>query len=63
MTQYSIAEARDRFAQLVYQVETGSAIEVTRRGWLLSARPLNGDGVSKKELHSRIVRAFLSQDA
>ena len=32
MTQYSIAEARDRFTQLVHQVEEESAIEITRRG-------------------------------
>ncbi|MEO0520303.1 MAG: type II toxin-antitoxin system Phd/YefM family antitoxin [Cyanobacteria bacterium P01_A01_bin.116] len=32
MTQYSIAQARDRFTQLVHEVEQGSAVEVTRRG-------------------------------
>ena len=32
MTQYSIAEARDRFTQLVHQVEEGTPVEVTRRG-------------------------------
>ena len=32
MTQYSIAQARDRFTQLVHQVEEGNTVEVTRRG-------------------------------
>lgn len=32
MKSYSIAEARDRFASLVQNVEQTSAIEVTRRG-------------------------------
>lgn len=32
MTQYSIAEARDRFTQLVHKVEAGDTVEVTRRG-------------------------------
>ena len=32
MTQYSIAQARDLFAQLVHQVEDGDTVEVTRRG-------------------------------
>ncbi|MEM9091349.1 MAG: type II toxin-antitoxin system Phd/YefM family antitoxin [Cyanobacteria bacterium P01_F01_bin.53] len=32
MTQYSIAQARDRFTQLVHQVEGGETVEVTRRG-------------------------------
>ncbi|MEL6138692.1 MAG: type II toxin-antitoxin system Phd/YefM family antitoxin [Cyanobacteria bacterium J06628_6] len=32
MTQYSIAQARDRFTQLVHEVEQGGSVEVTRRG-------------------------------
>ncbi len=32
MTQYSIAQARDRFTQLVQEVERGNPVEVTRRG-------------------------------
>lgn len=32
MTQYSIAQARDRFTQLVHEVEKGNTVEVTRRG-------------------------------
>ncbi|MEL7068496.1 MAG: type II toxin-antitoxin system Phd/YefM family antitoxin [Cyanobacteria bacterium J06581_3] len=32
MAQYSIAQARDRFTQLVHEVEQGNAVEVTRRG-------------------------------
>ncbi len=32
MTQYSIAQARDRFTQLVHKVEEGDTVEVTRRG-------------------------------
>ncbi|MEO1353448.1 MAG: type II toxin-antitoxin system prevent-host-death family antitoxin [Cyanobacteria bacterium J06635_15] len=32
MTQYSIAQARDRFTQLVHEAELGNAVEVTRRG-------------------------------
>ncbi|MGD1950621.1 MAG: type II toxin-antitoxin system Phd/YefM family antitoxin [Leptolyngbyaceae cyanobacterium] len=32
MTQYSIAQARDRFTQLVHEAEQGNAVEVTRRG-------------------------------
>jgi prevent-host-death family protein len=32
MTQYSIAQARDRFTQLVHEVEQGNTVEVTRRG-------------------------------
>ena len=32
MTQYSIAQARDRFTQLVHEVEQGETVEVTRRG-------------------------------
>lgn len=32
MNQCSIAQARDQFTQLVYQVEAGEKIEVTRRG-------------------------------
>ena len=32
MTQYSIAQARDRFTQLVHEAEQGKAVEVTRRG-------------------------------
>lgn len=32
MTQDSIAQARDRFTQLVHQVEAGTPVEVTRRG-------------------------------
>lgn len=32
MTQYSIAQARDHFTQLVHQVEDGDTVEVTRRG-------------------------------
>jgi len=30
--QYSIAQARDRLAQLVHQAEEGTPIELTRRG-------------------------------
>lgn len=30
--QYSIAEARDRFAQLVHVVENGKPVQITRRG-------------------------------
>ncbi|WP_458789503.1 type II toxin-antitoxin system Phd/YefM family antitoxin [Adonisia turfae] len=30
--QYSIAQARDRFTQLVHEAEQGKAVEVTRRG-------------------------------
>jgi prevent-host-death family protein len=30
--QYSIAEARDRFAQIVHQAENGKPVEITRRG-------------------------------
>ena len=29
---YSIAEARDRFAALVHDVEHGSSVQITRRG-------------------------------
>lgn len=32
MTQYSIAQARDRFTQIVQEAEQGNAVEVTRRG-------------------------------
>lgn len=32
MDQCSIAQARDQFTQLVYKVEAGEKIEVTRRG-------------------------------
>ena len=32
MTQYSIAQARDRFTQIVHEAEQGNAVEVTRRG-------------------------------
>ncbi len=32
MTQYSIAQARDRFTQLVHEAEQGKVVEVTRRG-------------------------------
>ena len=32
MTQYSIAQARDRFTQLVHEVEQGETVEVTLRG-------------------------------
>ena len=32
MDQCSIAQARDQFTQLVYKVEAGKKIEVTRRG-------------------------------
>ena len=32
MTQYSIAQARDQFAQLVHKVESGETAELTRRG-------------------------------
>lgn len=32
MTQYSIAQARDCFAQLVHKVEEGGTVELTRRG-------------------------------
>ena len=32
MNQCSIAQARDQFTQLVYKVEAGEKIEVTRRG-------------------------------
>ncbi len=30
--QYSIAEARDQFPRIVHDVETGSPVELTRRG-------------------------------
>ncbi|MBW4572611.1 MAG: type II toxin-antitoxin system Phd/YefM family antitoxin [Tolypothrix carrinoi HA7290-LM1] len=30
--QYSIAQARDRFAQIVHQAENGKPVEITRRG-------------------------------
>ncbi|MFQ3617559.1 MAG: type II toxin-antitoxin system Phd/YefM family antitoxin [Cyanobacteriota bacterium] len=30
--QYSIAQARDRLAQLIHQAESGTPIELTRRG-------------------------------
>lgn len=30
--QYSIAEARDRFAQIVHEAENGKLVEITRRG-------------------------------
>lgn len=30
--QYSIAQARDRFTQIVHEAEQGNAVEVTRRG-------------------------------
>ncbi len=32
MTQYSIAQARDQFAQLIHKVEEGDIAELTRRG-------------------------------
>lgn len=32
MPDFSIAEAKSRFAQLVYQVESGQAVRITRRG-------------------------------
>ncbi|MCG8368696.1 MAG: type II toxin-antitoxin system prevent-host-death family antitoxin [Pseudanabaenales cyanobacterium] len=32
MTQYSIAQARDRFTQLVHEVEQGETVEGTCRG-------------------------------
>lgn len=32
MDQYSIAQARDQFTQVVHKVEEGGAVEVTRRG-------------------------------
>ena len=32
MDQCSIAQARDQFTQLVYKVEAGERVEVTRRG-------------------------------
>ncbi len=32
MTQYSIAQARNQFAQLVHKVESGETAELTRRG-------------------------------
>jgi prevent-host-death family protein len=32
MIQYSIAQARDRFTQLVHEAEQGHAVELTRRG-------------------------------
>ena len=32
MTQYSIAQARDQFAQLVHKVEKGDTAELTRHG-------------------------------
>jgi prevent-host-death family protein len=32
MTQYSIAQARDQFAQLIHKVEKGEPAELTRRG-------------------------------
>ena len=31
-TEYSIAQARDRFTQLVQQAETGDPVQITRRG-------------------------------
>lgn len=32
LPQYSIAQARDQLAQLVYQAEQGNPVEITRRG-------------------------------
>ncbi len=32
MSDFSIAQAKSRFAQLVYQVESGQAVRITRRG-------------------------------
>jgi prevent-host-death family protein len=32
MPDFSIAEAKSRFAQLVYKVESGQAVRITRRG-------------------------------
>ena len=32
LKRYSIAEARDKFAALIHQVEEDAAVEVTRRG-------------------------------
>lgn len=59
---YSIAEARDRFASIVHDVERDSAIELTRRGKpvavLLSAeeyRRLLGGGKSFWDAYSSFV--------
>lgn len=59
---YSIAEARDRFASIVHDVERDSAIELTRRGKpvavLLSAeeyRRLLGGGESFWDAYSSLV--------
>ncbi|MBT9316110.1 type II toxin-antitoxin system Phd/YefM family antitoxin [Leptothoe spongobia] len=42
MTQYSIAQLRERFAQLVHEAEQGNRVEITRQGQrvavLLSAK-------------------------
>lgn len=32
LPQYSIAQARDQLAQLIYQAEQGTPVEITRRG-------------------------------
>jgi prevent-host-death family protein len=32
LDKYSIAEARDKFAQVVHAVEQGNSVEITRRG-------------------------------
>ncbi|MEO0984290.1 MAG: type II toxin-antitoxin system prevent-host-death family antitoxin [Cyanobacteria bacterium J06639_14] len=59
MTQYSIAQACDRFTQLVHEAEQGNVVEVTRQGQrvavLLSAEEYDRLALPKQTFYEGVL--------
>lgn len=60
MTQYSIAQARDQLAKIIHDAESGTPIEITRRGkrvaMLLSAEEYDRISTPKTDFWDSLVQ-------